>query len=167
MDVHTKNHYVVQIVYFNTNITQHIISFVTGPPLPTTNLIAIHICLTHFSSLWQITSDPVCGPAPVSYDVTISSANFVRTINIINTSYNFTGLRPMTFYIITVAAVNQAGAGQSSMIVVKTPKMIEALPSGMYQIILSFSIYLKVTTSATADTVHTHVVWHFLDYCCK
>ena len=73
----------------------------------------------------------------------------------------------MTFYIITVAAVNQAGAGQSSMIVVKTPNMIEALPSGMYQIILSFSIYLKVTTSATADTVHTHAVWHFLDYCCK
>ena len=57
----------------------------------------------------------------------------------------------MTYYIITVAAVNQAGAGQSSMIVVKTPTMIEALPSGMYQIILSFSIYMKVTTTVKKE----------------
>ena len=79
--------------------------------------------------MWDsVTSDPVCGP--VEYDVTVSLSDGVKLMRVANTSYNFTGLTPSTYYIITVAAVNLAGYGQSSAIVVNTLTLTEALPSG-------------------------------------
>ena len=94
--------------------------------------------LNTFTVLWDsVTSDPVCGP--VEYDVTISSSGGVKLMRVANTSYNFTGLTPFTYYIITVAAVNKAGVGQASAIVVNTPTMSEALPSGTY---VSTVVYL-------------------------
>ena len=111
------------------NLIQYTISFIVVLPLPTTHLTALHVCLTHFTVLWDsVTSDPLCGP--VEYDVTISSSDGVKFMRVVNTSYNFTGLTPSTYYIITVAAVNQVGVGQSTEIAINTPTMTEALPSG-------------------------------------
>ena len=81
--------------------------------------------------MWNsVPGDPVCGP--VEYDVTMSSSDGVKLMRVANISYEFTGLTPFTYYIITVAAVNQAGVGQSGTILAKTLTLTETLPSGMY-----------------------------------
>ena len=52
-------------------------------------------------------------------------------MRITDTSYSFTGLTPDSSYTVTVAGRNDAGMGESSMIVVNTPTVTEAVPTGM------------------------------------
>ena len=53
-------------------------------------------------------------------------------MRITDTSYNFTGLIPDNSYTVTVAGRNDAGVGESTnVVVVNTPTMEEALPTGI------------------------------------
>ena len=71
---------------------------------------------------------PLCGP--VSYDVTISPSDGVMMMRITDTSYNFTGLTTNNSYTVTVAGRNDAGVGESSLIMFYKPNINEAVPSG-------------------------------------
>jgi len=102
-----------------------------GPPSSVSSITVGETCLktSTIISWTPFSSNPVCGP--VSYDVTISSSDGVMTMmNITNTFYNFTGLTPGTNYTVTVAGINEAGAGESNTTTFYIPTMAEAVPSG-------------------------------------
>jgi len=71
---------------------------------------------------------PICGP--LSYDVTILPSDGITVMRITDTSYNFTGLTPTNNYTVTVAGRNDAGMGESSLIMFYKPNINEAVPSG-------------------------------------
>ena len=103
----------------------------TGPPSHV-NIYGIDTCINDATISWDpATSDPLCGP--VSYVVTISPSDGVVMMKITDTSYNFTGITPDNSYTVTVAGRNSAGVGESTMIVVNTPTVAEAVPTGTYK----------------------------------
>ena len=106
------------------------VDLVSDPPPAVDNIRRSEICLeTSVIVSWDPV--PVCGP--VLYDVTISPSDGVVMMRITDTSYNFTGLTPDNSYTVTVAGRNDAGMGESSMIMFNKPNMNEAVPSGEYQ----------------------------------
>jgi len=108
------------------------IYIITGPPTPVSSLMENEICSSYINVSWNppSSSDTVCGP--VLYNVTISPSDEVMMMNITNTFYNFTGLRPRTNYTVTVAGINMAGIGESNMITVSTLNENEVVASGEY-----------------------------------
>ncbi|XP_065903474.1 uncharacterized protein [Dysidea avara] len=101
-----------------------------GPP-SSGNITTTSMCVNGFTISWDpFPSNPIC--EPVSYEVTLlSSDRVIMVMEITDTFYNFTGLTPDNSYTVTVASRNHAGMRESSMIVVNTPTIAEALPTGM------------------------------------
>ena len=71
------------------------------------------------------------------YNVTIlPDDDGVMMMRITDTSYNIIGVTPNTRYDVTVSSRNDAGMGQSNMIIVTTPNMTND-PIGNYTIIVN------------------------------
>jgi len=54
----------------------------------------------------------------------------IRTSNLINNAFNFTGLTPKETYVVNVTSVNNAGSGESNNRTISTVAKEEAVPMG-------------------------------------
>ena len=81
------------------------------------------MCSVNFIISWNaVNSSSACGT--VLYNVTIlPDDDGVMMMRITDTSYNITGVTPNTRYNVNVSSRNDAGMGQSNMIIVTTPNM--------------------------------------------
>ena len=84
------------------------------------NLRSTRITKTTITVMWDDAVSPSdCGPV-LHYDVTIMGSSFLNNMDTQQTRADYSNLPNGANYTISVAAVNRAGTGTSSMITVTT-----------------------------------------------
>jgi len=111
--------------------TASYVSSLGGPPIPTSDLNVLEICVNGFNVSWDpFSSHPVCGN--VKYKMTISPSIEITMEKINDTFYSVTTPTRLTNSVdlnVSVIGMNLGGDGKAAKTKVISPGILQAVPS--------------------------------------